>query len=109
MLGLFRDDAHLQIFIDGIGLLSGGHMNFFPQGSSPADFGLFSADFNTGDRSSVTVAFAINGGGTARVGVSFDDFFLNSEPIPEPSTFALLGIGVVVLGACGWRRRQWVP
>jgi hypothetical protein len=32
-----------------------------------------------------------------------------AESIPEPSTFALLGVGAIALLACGWRRRAaWV-
>ncbi len=89
--GMLIDDDHTQIFVDGSGLL-GSDMIIDP-GSGPGDFNLFSTTFDTGLRTEVTVEFAINGSGTARVGVSFDDFFL----VPEPSSAALLLIGIAGL------------
>ena len=82
VFGVQIDDDHLQIFIDGLGLLPNASLNV-RNGSSPADFHLFSANFNTGSRTSITVDFAINGSGTSRVGASFDDFFFITEMPPS--------------------------
>jgi len=82
VFGVQIDDDHLQIFIDGVGLLPNAILNV-RNGSSPADFHLFSANFNTGSRTSITVDFAINGSGTSRVGASFDDFFFITEMPPS--------------------------
>lgn len=92
----------LQIFVDGVGLLSDGHMNI-AYGASPGDFTLFDAQFDTGLRSQVEVAFTISGSGTSRVNASFDDFFVYA--VPEPASMQLLatlGAGAFALGR--WRR-----
>jgi len=100
-LGINIDDSHLQIFVDGVGLLSPRFENF-PTGSSPADMQLFSSSFFSSNRSSITAMFQINGSGTSRDGLSFDDFFVT--PVPEPSTASLIVTGIGALLAC---RRQF--
>jgi len=104
--GMFEDDSHTQIFIDGVGLLNGGLI--VPTGSTPAYFISVVSSFNSGANSSVSVEFAINGSGTSRVNVSFDDFLVEGPPaaVPEPPTLALLSISLAGLGFS--RRRQKV-
>jgi len=36
----------------------------------------------------------------------YDAFLVKFSPIPEPSTFALVGTGAVVLAGWAWRRRR---
>ena len=76
--GLETLDRYTQIFIDGVGLLTWWPYIVGP-GDTPSDFYQFRATFNTGNRTSIEVVFAINGSGTARAGASFDDFYLLSE------------------------------
>jgi hypothetical protein len=99
--GMSIDDAHTQIFIDSAGLLSNDFLNF-PTGSQPGDFLNFGGTFNTGSRTSIDVAFAINGSGTSRAGVSFDDFYLTAVPIP--AAIWLFGSGL--LGLIGIAKRK---
>lgn len=104
--GVTIDSTHTQIFIDGIGLLANSFLNI-PPGANPGNFIEFSGSFSTGGRTSITVAFAINGSGTSRVGASFDDFrFVSESPvaIPEPATLALLVLSLAGIGL-GRRRK----
>jgi autotransporter-associated beta strand protein len=46
------------------------------------------------------------GGGTFALTVSGDDLFLNFTPVPEPSTWALMGAGLLALVPFALRRRR---
>ena len=103
--GMPTDDAHTQIFIDGVGLLA-NNFAVITAGSGPSAFSLLSGSFNTGTRSSINVDFSINGSGTSRVGASFDDFFFQSENAPEPTASTLLGLGITALLSFRCRQRR---
>jgi hypothetical protein len=47
-----------------------------------------------------TIEFDISGSGTARAGISADDFFV---VVPEPSTWAMMLLGFAGLGFAGYR------
>ena len=94
-----------QITVDGVGLLAPNALNVNP-GSTPDAFVLLAASFDTGDRDSVEISFAITGSGTSRAVASFDDFFVVAGPIvaiPEPEIFGLLALG---LGMAPFARRR---
>jgi hypothetical protein len=94
IFGYELDDAHMQIFVNGAGLLSGPTPNFPAQGPTPADFFEFSSVWASGSATSATVVFAINGSGTARAGLPFDDFYFDGPAVPEPAAVILLGMGL---------------
>jgi autotransporter-associated beta strand protein len=63
--------------------------------------------FNASDFTFNTSGF-LNGVGTGNFFVSEtgNDLFLNFTPVPEPSTWALMGLGALALGGAAWRRRK---
>jgi hypothetical protein len=82
-------------------------------GNGPFKLGTFQADLDAGDsiqfllsgRSSIMYRFQIDG--VTKLGADGYDMIHLGAPlvaVPEPSTFALLGIGVV--GVFAWFRRR---
>lgn len=103
--GLTMDDLYTQIFVDGVGILPSSFMNVV-SGSGPDAFYQFAGQFNSGANTSVDIAFAINGSGTSRVGVSFDDFVVDgpSNSVPDPaSTLFLLGLAMAGMQGLRWK------
>lgn len=70
--------------------------NNFPTGATPADMFEFSSRFSSSG-GLTTIEYRISGSGTARAGISVDDFFLVQQ-MPEPSTLVLLAAGFSALG-----------
>jgi hypothetical protein len=95
-VGFNIDDNHLQIFVDGVGLLPSNPTPFVSTGSMSGDMERVAGIFATGSRSNVTVKFQISASGTSRAGLSFDEFFLESI-VPEPGSAALIAIGLALL------------
>jgi hypothetical protein len=91
-----------QIFVDGGELLPFFSFGLDP-GSGPRDFVFLGSSFNTKARTTVDIEFAITASNFSRLGVSFDDFFVSPEPVPEPSSMLLLATGCVAALA---RRRH---
>jgi len=76
----------------------------FPTGNSPADFFLFDADFVSAGGSTL-IDFSISGSGSARAGISVDDFGVVGEAPVVPLPGAML-LGSMGLGVVGWLRRR---
>jgi hypothetical protein len=55
-----------------------------------------------------TVSFLLEGSGLADIGASFDDFYVDgpSGAAPEPSSFLLMGCGLLLAAAFALRRAQ---
>jgi hypothetical protein len=91
--GVAFNDNSPQIFIDGVGLFPPSNGGGITPSQLPTGFFEIAGSFNTGPRSAINVQFAVNGSGSAIAGASFDDFFFNTEPAPEPPTILLTAIG----------------
>ncbi len=75
-------NGRLGIWINGSLLtFNSTYGNRFSYGSSPSDFTLFDADF-TSLGGLTTIEFRISGSGTARAGISIDDFALVGSSLP---------------------------
>ncbi len=99
-------DGNLGIRIDGTLVpFNSLYPNSFPTGSGPADFTLFDADFTSAGGSTL-IEFRISGSGTARAGISVDDFAVFGDAIatiPAPGAVVLAGFGV---GLVSWLRKR---
>jgi len=63
--------------------------------------------FNSLDFNVVTTGFQNSfGSGVFSVSETGDNLYLNFTPVPEPSTWALMGIGAAALGGAALRRRR---
>ena len=103
VLGSGTEDSKLtMIFIDGVPIWP--NTGTIPGGTAPADFLQIAGTFNTGTRTSVTVAFQMDGSGTEYAINSFDDFYLMSNAaVPEPSTYIAGALMVLPFGASALR------
>lgn len=76
-------------------------------GFNPTDpFGFLSGTFAPGSLTGITGTVPINMGGISNLGNAGTDFggtSLQINPVPEPSTFVLAGVGML---AVAWRRRR---
>ena len=106
------DDAisnqRLAIFVNGVhqAFTTRFPANNFPTGSTPSDMFEFSSQFNATGGATL-IEFRISGSGTARAGISADDFFVTGgNVIPEPSTLAMFGIGSGILIVSRFRRKR---
>jgi hypothetical protein len=76
--------------------------NNFPITTTAAEMVEVTSNFSSAG-GPTTIEFDISGSGTARAGISVDDFFV---AVPEPSTWAMLLAGFAGLGFVGYRQRR---
>jgi hypothetical protein len=70
---------------------------FHPLILQPGQYALIAGTFNSGNKSSVTLSFTMNGSGSALAGASFDDFFATPTPEPASSISITLGFGIFLI------------
>lgn len=91
---------------DNVGMATG-----FTQGQT-YNFTIFTANNITGFSTDKflfdTSAFSTDAGPNAifSISQSGNNLILSFTPVPEPSTWALLGTGVLAIGVVGWRQRK---
>jgi len=97
------------VSVDGSGNAANA-INFNPATSYSWMFAASSSPitgFNAGDFHLVTSGFTnATGGGSFSVSESGNDLMLNFTPVPEPSTWALIGAGLAAVVPFLWRRRR---
>jgi hypothetical protein len=93
-------DGLLGIVVNGVPLTISFNptlqSNLFRITGSPNEMVEVFSEFSSAG-GSTTIEFDISGSGTARAGISVDDFFVNPAAVPEPNTLALFGIAVSCL------------
>ncbi len=100
-IGTAIDQGLLGIRVNGSPIpFHSAYENNFPNGSSPADFVLFQADFSLANAASTVMEFRISGSGLERAGISVDDLGVYAIPAPGAIFLSALGAGLV-----GWLRR----
>ena len=105
-LRFFADPANGQPA--GIGLAIPGQLLFTASGSpttNPDSFsGTNDSPFVAGGLFSMTETanLALIGGGSV---TGFNESMQSTSAIPEPSTWAMMGLGFAAMGAFAWRRR----
>ena len=109
--GVGIGDDNLQIFVDGVGLLSPDL--FFFSSCNAGEYREISSSLNTGANTIIQVTYAITGSGTSSAGFSFDDFYVNTPEAPTPTAVpTMTEWGMIIfmvlagLGAVYYMRRQ---
>jgi hypothetical protein len=102
--GVTEHILNLQIFIDDTWLFT--EIDSYPidPGGDATDFVPVSATFNSGNKTSIDVRFAITGSGSGLANASFDDFYLRRS-VPVPPVLPLFVLSLVCL-ACFPRMRR---
>jgi PEP-CTERM motif len=76
--------------------------NNFPITTTAAEMVEVTSNFSSAG-GPTTIEFDISGSGTARAGISVDDFFV---AVPEPSTWTMMLLGFAGLGFAGYRQTR---